>query len=75
MRRICTLVLLLFAIALTLPAQESLKFRVGGGFDDLSAEQQALVRDWFEECAKITHNTIDPKAGYGDLKLTSERGD
>lgn len=51
-------------------AQDSVKFLAGGGFDQLAPQQQSLVRDWFAEYAKITGNTIDPKSGYDDLKLS-----
>ena len=49
---------------------QDIKLRVGGGFDQLAPEQQALVRSWFDEYARITGNTIDPAAGYDDLKLS-----
>jgi len=71
-----TLLLFVFSFACLAGAppastpQDSVKIRVGGGFDQLVPEQQALVRDWFQEYARITGNSIDPKAGYDDLKLS-----
>ena len=51
-------------------AAQGLAIRVGGGYDSLAPEQQALVREWHEEFAKITGNRIDPKAGYDNLRLS-----
>ena len=53
-----------------LPAQDGVKIRFGGGYDSLAPEQQALVRAWHEEYAKITGNQVDPKVGYDNLKLS-----
>lgn len=63
----------LYAIVLLptiLIGQDYPTIRFGGGYEDLTAEQQTLVRDWHEEYAKVTGNRIDPKAGYDNLKLS-----
>jgi len=63
--------LLEFALApAKLSAQGGLAIRVGGAYDHLAPEQQALVRAWHEEYARITGKKVDPKDGYDSLKLS-----
>lgn len=66
----CRLLLLSCLMSSQLAGQENVAIRFGGGYDSLSPEQQALVRDWHQEYASITGNRIDAKTGYDNLKVS-----
>lgn len=43
---------------------------LGGSYENLAAEQQALVDSWFQEYGQITGTHLDPKTGYDALALS-----